>query len=137
MYLIHGLFVRWKSSFNHIQLVKTRKLPNLQIHASLQHRENCTKVNSRSGPCNIAVTAGGDLVYNYYNDRSVNIVKSSRVHTKVRFDFWRISTYIYILSALYNNKWLQGWGIRGIVRTRYCFSNSVCHCKLIFVFLDW
>lgn len=95
------------------------------------------QIKSRSGPCNIAVTAGGDLVYNYYYDSSVNIVKSSRVHTKVRFDFWRISTYIYILSALYNNKWLQGWGIRGIVRTRYCFSNSVCHCKLIFVFLDW
>lgn len=39
------------------------------------------QIKSRSGPCNIAVTAGGDLVYNYYYDRSVNMVKSSRVHT--------------------------------------------------------
>lgn len=39
------------------------------------------QIKSRSGPCNIAVTTGGDIVYSYYNDTSVNIVKSSRVHT--------------------------------------------------------
>lgn len=34
----------------------------------------------RSGLCNVVVIVGGDFVYNYYNDRFVNMVKSLRVY---------------------------------------------------------
>lgn len=43
---------------------------------------------SRNDPCDIAVTTGGDFVYNYYNDRSVKMLKTSRIQTLIKLLGW-------------------------------------------------
>lgn len=54
-------------------------------------KKNETKsISTKSGndPWDIAVTTGGDLVYTDYKDRSVNLVKSSRIQTLIKLRRW-------------------------------------------------
>ncbi|XP_011433205.3 E3 ubiquitin-protein ligase TRIM71-like [Magallana gigas] len=55
------------------------------------------QTKSRNMPVDIAVTQSGELVYTDYNDRTVNIVKNTKIQTVVKLRVWK-PTYVCITS---------------------------------------
>ena len=47
------------------------------------------KTKSKNGPQDIALTLSGDLVYTDYNNRSINLVRDSRIQTLITLQGWK------------------------------------------------
>ena len=47
------------------------------------------KTKSKNGPQDIALTLSGDLVYTDYNNRSINLVRDTRIQTLITLQGWK------------------------------------------------
>lgn len=60
----------------------------ISLYNLMGYEQISIPTKSGNDPWDLAVTTGGDLVYTDYNDRSVNIMKNSHIHTLIKLRGW-------------------------------------------------